>query len=83
MELAYTRHAHDAMEKRGIAENWVRRAVERPQRTEPDSVDAALEHRLAAIPERGSRVLRVVVNPAVSPVRVITAYFDRKMKGQL
>ena len=83
MELAFTRHAREAMEKRGIAEDWVRCATEQPQRIEPDRVDAALEHRLTAIPELGSRILRVVVNPAVSPVRVITAYFDRKMKGQL
>jgi len=83
MELAFTRHAREAMEKRGITEDWVRRAAEQPQRTESDRVDAALEHRLTPIAEHGERVLRVIVNPAVSPVRVITAYFDRKMKGQL
>ena len=83
MELEFTRHAREAMEQRGIAEDWVHSAANKPQRTEPDPVDAALEHRLTAIPEHGERILRVVVTPAVSPVRVITAYFDRKMKGQL
>ena len=52
--------------------------MEGPQWTEPDPVDAALEHRLDAIPEFGNRVLRVIVNIAATPPRVITAYFDRR-----
>jgi len=56
----------------------VERVLEGPQWTEPDPVDAALEHRLDAIPEFGNRVLRVIVNIAATPPRVITAYFDRR-----
>jgi len=29
------------------------------------------------------RVLRVVYNASVDPLRVITAYFDRRQKGKL
>lgn len=80
---SYTRHARDAIARRGISENWVERALTSPQRVEPDKLDKALEHRLVSISEHGGRVLRVVVNASVSPELVITAYFDRRMKGQL
>ena len=83
MAVAYTRHARDALDKRKIREEWVERAIHKPDRVEPDRIDPVLEHRLLAIAEREGRVLRVVVNPSVSPELVITAYFDRGMKGQL
>jgi uncharacterized DUF497 family protein len=78
MDYRLTQHARDALEKRQIAVAWLERVLARPEWTEPDPVDAALEHRLAAIPELGNRVLRVVVNTSASPPRVITAYFDRR-----
>ncbi|WP_434130911.1 DUF4258 domain-containing protein [Methylocaldum sp. GT1BB] len=83
MQLEFTRHARDAMEKRAIHEDWVRRVAEHPRRMEPDRLDEDLEHRLAEIPEHGGRVLRVVLNVAVLPIRVVTVYFDRNMKGKL
>jgi NAD(P)H-hydrate repair Nnr-like enzyme with NAD(P)H-hydrate dehydratase domain len=56
--------------------------VGHPSRIEPDEVDQALEHRLAAAPELANRVLRVIVSKG-EPRRVITAHLDRKMKGKL
>ena len=56
---------------------WTRR------RTHPDKDDPQLIHHLAVVPEHGNRVLRVVFNHLVTPVRVVTVYFDRKMKGKL
>jgi hypothetical protein len=38
--------------------------------------------RLAKIPEHGNRVLRVVINKAAVPERVVSVYFDRTMKGK-
>jgi len=78
MDYRLTEHARDALEKRQIAVAWVERVLARPKWTEPDPVDAALEHRLAAIPEFENRVLRVIVNTSAAPPRVITAYFDRR-----
>jgi uncharacterized DUF497 family protein len=87
MAYTLTEHAHDAMEKRGIAVEWLERTLVAPQRREPDKTDGQLEHRMAAIPEFGNRVLRVIVNTAVEPERVITMYFDRAarraMRGEL
>lgn len=40
-------------------------------------------HAMARIPEYGDRVLRVIYNHAASPEHIITAFFDRRMKGRL
>ena len=83
MRYALTEHARDAMQKRGIHAEWLQRALAAPDRCVPDQVDADLEHRLAVIPEFGNRVLRVIVNTRVVPQRVITLFFDRRMRGRL
>ncbi len=54
-----------------------------PQRIETDTTDPALEHRLAEISECENRVLRVIINPHTNPIRVVTLFFDRKIRGKL
>jgi hypothetical protein len=54
-----------------------------PSLVHPDVADAELEHYLAVVAEQGNRVLRVIIKRGTMPPRVITAYFDRKMKGKL
>jgi hypothetical protein len=83
MDYKLTQHACDAMDKRKISVEWLERTLSVPQRSEPDAVDPALEHRLAAVPERENRVLRVIVNTQTKPERVVTMYFDRNMRGKL
>lgn len=39
-------------------------------------------HYIRAIPEQGERYLRVIVNPASHPTRIITLFFDRRLRGQ-
>jgi uncharacterized DUF497 family protein len=78
-----TRHAQDAMAKRGISIAWLEKALFSPQTREPDAIDPELEHRLVVIPEYGQRVLRVVVNMTGERERVVTAFFDRSMRGKL
>jgi len=48
-----------------------------------DPHDAAVERRFRRIPEFGDRVLRVAVNTTVDPLRVVSVFFDRRMKGKL
>lgn len=67
MNYELTQHAKDALAKRKILIEWMERALTSPQRTEPDTNDANLEHRLAVITEHGNRVLRVVVNVQAMP----------------
>ena len=64
--------------ERGIEERWLHLAVE-----EPDNKIFANDgtiHYIKTIDEAKSRILRVVTNPAVSPVKVITAFFDRRLR---
>ncbi len=83
MRFALTTHARDALQEREIPTLWVQRVLDNPELVEADDDDPDLEHRLARVPEHGNRVLRVVVDPHVRPERVVTAYFDRRMRNKL
>jgi hypothetical protein len=77
-DYVLTAHARDALEKRQIQRAWLERAYYSPEAVESDPVDSDLEQRLARILERGDRVLRVVVNVAVEPNRIITVFFEHR-----
>lgn len=81
MSYTLTKHALENMRARQITTEWLERALAAPDWTEPDEDDPALEHRFALIAEFGDRVLRVIVNRTVVPERVITAFFDRRLRG--
>ena len=83
VDFDLTHHAESAMVKRKIKKKWLERVLEAPQRIEPDSTDPMLEHRLGMISECENRVLRVIINPHMKPFRVITLFFDRKIRGKL
>lgn len=76
MNYTLTEHAEKRLRRRKIAPEWIAATLEHPARTENDHDDPELAHALRPIPERGFRVLRVVYNESVDPVRVVTAYFD-------
>ena len=78
-----TNHAAAVIAERGIRQEWINFVLASPALSHPDVADKELEHRLAVIPEYGSRVLRVIMKRDTVPPRVITAYFDRTMKGKL
>jgi hypothetical protein len=78
-----TKHAKKVMEERGILDDWVARTFSSPELTRPDPKDAQVEQRFRRIPEFGGRILRVVVNKAVEPKRILSVFFDRAMKGKL
>jgi Domain of unknown function (DUF4258) len=78
-----TQHARDVIEEREIRLEWMERVLINPALTEPAESDLALENRFGRITEFGNRVLRVVVNTTVVPERVVSVYFDRRMKDRL
>lgn len=80
--LEYTAHALLVMAERGIEKRWVEQVLENPRHTLKDRVDPDLLHAVAPVPEFGGRVLRVVYNHTVEPRRIVTAFFDRAMKGR-
>ena len=61
---------------------WIERALAEPDWTQADPAKPGLMHAFLRVAERKDRVLRVVYNPSVHPVRVITVYFDRRMRGR-
>lgn len=83
MSLHFTRHALDMMEKRSIKQQWIEDAFLNPDKTENDPLDKTAMHYMKRIHENGDRILRVVVNVNVSPNAIVTAFFDRGMKGKL
>ena len=83
MTYELSQHARDVIAERQIEIEWIERVLDHPQRNEPDRFDPELRHHLGKIPEFEDRVLRVVFNPSAYPLRIITVYFDRAMKGKL
>jgi hypothetical protein len=81
--LEFTNHARRVLDERRIELAWVSRVVSKPNSTEADPVDFDLTHRLGVIAERDGAVLPVAVNLKTRPGRVVTAFFDRRMKGRL
>ena len=83
MKFDLTQHARRAVTEREIAIEWIERTLEGPELTVADPIDTTIERRFRRIPEFGDRVLRVAVNTTVEPNRVVSVFFDRKMKGKL
>ena len=83
IEYELSAHAVTVMQEREILERWVEQVLSNPERTEADTTDPLLRHALGRIAERNDRVLRVVYNESTHPWRVVTAYFDRAMRGKL
>lgn len=84
MNYELTEHARESLRKRSnIRVAWMEQVIQYPDIVEPDRIDQDLEHRLGRIPENQGRVLRVIIRKNTTPVRVITVYFDRKMRRKI
>ena len=81
--LEYTRHALYAMAERRIPDEWVELAVTEPALRMGDPNDPDVERFFRPFPAYGGRMLRVVVNTRAVPWRVVSAFFDRSMKGEV
>ncbi len=81
--FAKTKHAEVVIAARGIQEEWITYVLQNSSKTHDDPNDNTLEHRLAPIVAFDFRVLRVVTKRGTIPPLVITAFFDRAMKGKL
>ncbi len=78
MEYELSSHARDMLLERAIPEEWVSRVLNYPDRTVVG--EDYNRHYIKAIPEFGGRYLRVVVNPQWEPIRVVTFFFDRRIR---
>lgn len=73
-----TSHFVEMIRNRGIRRDWVERVLDSPRFRE--SRDDNTEHYLGQIAEYGNRWLRVVVNVSANPNRLVTAFFDRRVR---
>ena len=79
--IEFTQHALDFMAQREIPVEWAERVVANPRLRVQDPRDPQVERLYGEIEEFGNRVLRVAVNTHVSPWRVVTAFFDGRMRA--
>jgi len=79
-EYIFSKHATDMMNERKISEDWVWRVLNESEDTFTGE-DGNL-HFSKAIAEKEDRVLHVVVNSTVSPNRVVTVFFDRRLRSK-
>ena len=85
MTLPYvlSNHARAVCIERGIEFEWIDRALGAPALIQPDPNSLSLLHAFIFVPERDGRILRAIYNSSVHPVRIVTVFFDRRMRGKL
>ncbi|MDX2255455.1 MAG: DUF4258 domain-containing protein [Pseudanabaenaceae cyanobacterium bins.39] len=76
-------HAKKRIDERDILLTWIQETIERSDKTESDQNDPELEIAFKRIESYGGRVLKVIYNKTVSPIRIVTLHFDRSMKGKI
>jgi hypothetical protein len=68
------------LKERNIPEEWMWRTINNPDWNKV-GIDNNI-HYFKSIAEHEERILHVVVNPHVSPQKVVTVFFDRKVRRQ-
>jgi hypothetical protein len=82
-DFKLSEHANKVTTERKIDAMWIDQTCKNPDHVENDKKSINLEHRLKIIPEYNNRVLRVVCNVESNPTIIVTAFFDRRMKGKM
>lgn len=79
-----TNHAIQQMNKRQIREIWIKQVLIDPIIIEQDPKDFELKWAFGAITcDDGSiRILKVVYNDQVTPLKIVTLHFDRNAKNR-
>jgi hypothetical protein len=76
-------HAKERIEERNILLTWIQETIEKSDKTEQHPTEPEKEIAFKKIEGYSGRVLKVIYNKTVSPIRIVTAHFDRSMKGKL
>jgi hypothetical protein len=76
-------HAQKVIFERKIKLEWIENTIKNPDRIEADAEFVELEHKLKNVRENGNKVLRLICKMTVKPILIVTAFFDRRMKGVL
>lgn len=80
MDFILSGHTQDMLTERNIPEEWIWRTIDNPDWKNVGEDNNI--HYFKIIPEHDERILHVVVNPHVSPKKVVTVFFDRRMRRQ-
>lgn len=83
MDYLVSEHAKVVIQERNISLSDIELVLNDPQLVQKDKKDLTLEHRLRTIYTNDNRVLRVVINNKRKPMHIVTAFYDRTMKGKL
>ncbi len=75
-----THHAHHQMRERKIPVSWVELTLLNAERVVANADSYGNTHYLMRIEVAENRWLRVVVNPNVSPQKIVTLFLDRRLK---
>jgi hypothetical protein len=78
MDFKLSAHTRDMLKERNIHEEWVWRSLNKPD-WENVGIDNNI-HYFKSITEHEGRILHVVVNPHVSPKKIVTVFFDRRTR---
>lgn len=73
-------HARSQMQERNIQPSWLTETLSSPDRLLLFADPHGNTHYLKQIADFGGRWLRVIVNPTVNPQRIVTIFFDRRVK---
>ena len=76
--MKWSEHAKDMLIERHISQEWVWRTIDSPDNAE--TLADGNTHFTKAIEENEGRILRVVVNMNVEPNRIVTVFFDRRLR---
>ena len=77
--MQYTRHFKTMLKERSITMSLVNRTLDKPEKVEEHS--DGTKHFLRRIPKHSNRWLRVIVNVTAVPNKAVTAFFDRRLRG--
>jgi len=80
MDFKLSAHTQDMLKEREIPEECMRRTIDKSDWKnigEDNNI-----HYFKSIAEHEGRILHVVVNPHVSPKKVVTIFFDRRARRQ-
>ena len=76
--VEFSSHAALMIAERGIDEAWVLLTIDDPQKKTHE--EDGNVHYVKSIEEHGGRMLRVIINEAIEPSRIVTVFFDRRLR---
>jgi len=78
LDYEFTKHAVNMIYEREIDISWLENTIDNPDKTE--FINNEEIHYIKQIKEFGNRYFRVFVNPYSRPQKIITMFFDRRIK---